>query len=254
MQRQPFVVLGLVAALHAPLQPGDPAQKLAELEQRFGEERASWTEFRKQAKTLAERAEVNAAFPAREFAAEYEALAVEAGKGEVAAKAWYGVFRIGYLVEDRELFGRGLERVLNAHMDSSVIGSVMSALAYGAPDWTLPAAQDAMRRILAGTQVKDLRVEALVELAMLVGLDPALGEKGRAEAEALLERLEREHGDEDLNAMTGREFAAGARFEITKLGLGMVAPDFEAVDQEGARFRLSDYRGQVVVLDFWGFV
>jgi len=254
MQRQPFAALGLVAALHAPLQPGDPAQKLVELEQRFGEERASWTEFRKQAKTLAQRAEVNAAFPAREFAAEYEALALEAGMGEVAAKAWYGVFRIGYLVEDRELFGRGLERVLTAHMDSSVIGSVMSALAYGAPEWTLPAAQDGMRRILAGTQVKDLRVEALVELAMLVGLDPALGDAGRAEAEQLLKRLESEHGDEDLNAMTGREFAAGARFEIMKLGLGRVAPDFEAVDQEGARFKLSDYRGQVVVLDFWGFV
>lgn len=253
MQRHLLVAFGLLAPLLVSFQGGDPAQRLAELEKRFGEERASWTEFRKQAKTLAERAEVNAAFPAREFASEYETLAKDA-KGEVAAQAWYGVFRIGFLVEDEELMQRGLERVLSAHMDSSVIGNVMGALAYGAPSWTLPAAQDAMRRILAGTQVKDLRVEALVELAMLVGLDPALGEKGRAEAEALLDRLEREYGDEDLNAMNGREFAAGARFEITKLGLGMVAPDFEAVDQEGARFKLSDYRGQVVVLDFWGFV
>jgi peroxiredoxin len=46
----------------------------------------------------------------------------------------------------------------------------------------------------------------------------------------------------------------GARYEITKLGLGMVAPEFEIKDQEGATFKLSDYRGQVVVLDFWGFV
>jgi cytochrome oxidase Cu insertion factor (SCO1/SenC/PrrC family) len=31
------------------------------------------------------------------------------------------------------------------------------------------------------------------------------------------------------------------------------APDFEAVDENGVKFKLSDYRGKVVVLDFWGF-
>jgi hypothetical protein len=137
---------------------------------------------------------------------------------------------------------------------SPVIGSVMSALVYGAPEWTVPAAQGALRKIVAGTDSKDIRAEALVELAMMVGLDPALGEKGRAEALELLARIEREYGDTDFNAMNGREFAAGARFEIEQLGLGMLAPDFESTDQEGARFKLSDYRGRVVVLDFWGFV
>ncbi len=54
--------------------------------------------------------------------------------------------------------------------------------------------------------------------------------------------------------MSGREFAAGARFEMGRLRVGMVAPDFEATDQHGERFKLSDYRGRVVLLDFWGFV
>ena len=30
------------------------------------------------------------------------------------------------------------------------------------------------------------------------------------------------------------------------------APDFEAVDQDGVKFKLSDYRGKVTVVDFWG--
>jgi cytochrome oxidase Cu insertion factor (SCO1/SenC/PrrC family) len=34
--------------------------------------------------------------------------------------------------------------------------------------------------------------------------------------------------------------------------IGKVAPDIEGVDVDGKKFKLSDYRGKVVVLDFWG--
>jgi len=34
--------------------------------------------------------------------------------------------------------------------------------------------------------------------------------------------------------------------------IGEMVPEIEAEDIDGVRFKLSDYRGQVVVLDFWG--
>lgn len=34
--------------------------------------------------------------------------------------------------------------------------------------------------------------------------------------------------------------------------VGMPAPEIEAEDIDGAKFKLSDYRGKVVLLDFWG--
>jgi peroxiredoxin len=37
------------------------------------------------------------------------------------------------------------------------------------------------------------------------------------------------------------------------LGLGRVAPDIVGEDLHGQRFKLSDYRGKVVLLTFWGF-
>ena len=36
------------------------------------------------------------------------------------------------------------------------------------------------------------------------------------------------------------------------LDIGNLAPEIEGEDLKGAAFKLSDYRGKVVVLDFWG--
>jgi cytochrome oxidase Cu insertion factor (SCO1/SenC/PrrC family) len=36
------------------------------------------------------------------------------------------------------------------------------------------------------------------------------------------------------------------------LRIGKVAPEISGVDVDGRKFKLSDYRGKVVVLDFWG--
>lgn len=36
------------------------------------------------------------------------------------------------------------------------------------------------------------------------------------------------------------------------LEIGKVAPDIEGTDLDAVPFKVSDYRGQVVVLDFWG--
>ena len=33
---------------------------------------------------------------------------------------------------------------------------------------------------------------------------------------------------------------------------GEVAPDIRGVDLDGVAFKLSDYKGKVVLLDFWG--
>ena len=37
------------------------------------------------------------------------------------------------------------------------------------------------------------------------------------------------------------------------LQVGLVAPNIVGEDIDGVKFQLEDYRGKVVVLDFWGF-
>ena len=39
---------------------------------------------------------------------------------------------------------------------------------------------------------------------------------------------------------------------IRNLAIGKSAPDIEGDDLDGKKFKLSEYRGKVVVLDFWG--
>ena len=43
-----------------------------------------------------------------------------------------------------------------------------------------------------------------------------------------------------------------AKLLAAQLQVGKVAPDIVAKDLDGVEFKLSDYRGKVVMLDFWG--
>ncbi len=43
-----------------------------------------------------------------------------------------------------------------------------------------------------------------------------------------------------------------ALYLLEKLAIGKVAPEIAGEDLDGRKFKLSDYRGKVVVLDFWG--
>jgi hypothetical protein len=54
------------------------------------------------------------------------------------------------------------------------------------------------------------------------------------------------------NAPTLGELAKKELFELRHLRVGKLAPDIEGEDLDGVKFKLRDYRGKVVVLDFWG--
>ena len=47
-------------------------------------------------------------------------------------------------------------------------------------------------------------------------------------------------------------FAARSLREMRELAVGRLAPEIEGEDLDGVAFKLSDYRGKVVLLSFWG--
>jgi hypothetical protein len=95
------------------------------------------------------------------------------------------------------------------------------------------------------------------EFADLYGkeyLEELQQDRGEAakEVEHLLGQAVEKYGDVKVpGAGAAGEKAESELFEIRNLCIGKEAPDIEGEDQDGVRFKLSDYRGKVVLLDFW---
>ncbi|HKQ40595.1 MAG TPA: sigma-70 family RNA polymerase sigma factor [Verrucomicrobiae bacterium] len=74
-----------------------------------------------------------------------------------------------------------------------------------------------------------------------------LNNEAKAEADKLFERVIREFPKFNQVHNATRELD-----ELRRMSIGNQAPDIEGVDLEGQPMRLSDYRGKVVLVYFWG--
>jgi thiol-disulfide isomerase/thioredoxin len=73
------------------------------------------------------------------------------------------------------------------------------------------------------------------------------------ESEALFRQVHDKYADvqDGQRGTLGQRVETGLT-ELRRLAVGQVAPEIDGEDADGKRFKLSDYRGKVVVLDFWG--
>ncbi len=80
-------------------------------------------------------------------------------------------------------------------------------------------------------------------------------DKALKEIEAVFEQAAQKYGGVKLpDGTMVAERAKAELFGIRNLSVGKQAPDIDGEDENGKRFKLSDYRGKVVLLDFWSFV
>ncbi len=75
--------------------------------------------------------------------------------------------------------------------------------------------------------------------------------------ETMLEEVNKNYADVVLTTRNDKTILVGDKcestlFELRNLLVGKTAPDIEGEDLDGEAFKLSDYRGKVVVIDFWG--
>lgn len=86
----------------------------------------------------------------------------------------------------------------------------------------------------------------------LAATDARGAEKIHKESETLLEEAADKYADVQmpLEGSVGKK-AEGVLFDSRHLSIGKAAPKVEGVDRDGKQFALSDYKGKVVLLDFW---
>jgi hypothetical protein len=103
----------------------------------------------------------------------------------------------------------------------------------------------------------DARPELVERCDIVFGKDylPELRKLGQnklaARVETLFERAIEEYGDVKFRASTVGQTAKSELYDFRNLAIGKVVPDMQGPDQDGRLFKLSEFRGKVVLLYFW---
>lgn len=95
-------------------------------------------------------------------------------------------------------------------------------------------------------------VELFVGADLFKQLKDADTAKLLARADEAFERVHKNHGLVAFKKTNLGKAAEAELFELRRLAIGKEVPDIEADDTTGKAFKLSEYRGKVVVLVFWG--
>lgn len=146
---------------------------------------------------------------------------------------------------------KAIERLIEKYPDNPAIERVVMMLGRG----NFPGADDMLKQILEKGKPK---VKALAALALgqalaaktdTLGDKPAEADQVAAEAEKYLTQAIDLLGKDDAAQQKQAEQELKS---LRTLRVGKEAPEIGAGDLDGKEFKLSDYRGKVVMLDFWG--
>lgn len=227
-----------------------PDEKVAALIEAYNKEYAAVLADYRKAETDEERGQILAALPGPAYVPRFRALAEEAKGTEAAAKAWLWVLRLAE--DDRALAWTAVETLLSDHMQSASLAELTGSLRYAAELHGQEKVNEALRAIVAESPHEAVRASALFTLGAVLCESPVAEHK--QEGRDCLQAVIAEYGEVAYRGKSTYGAAAAAfLYEAEHLQIGMAAPDFETVDENGVAWKLSDYRGKVVVVDFWGF-
>ena len=149
---------------------------------------------------------------------------------------------------DREMQKKASDRLLEDHLDDNAFVTALGMFARQGK---------VLEDIIAKTKNRDVRGVALY-YQMSAKKGRGLNEANAKAIIPLMERLQKEFGDVELVMAGGRsrgtlgDLIGNELFAYNNLRVGKVAPEIKGEDVDGVEFKLTDYRGKVVVIDFWG--
>jgi hypothetical protein len=174
--------------------------------------------------------------------------------------------------EPQEPEGEQALELLADHLDDARLGTFLPHLVNS----KVPAAERLLRAALEKSQDREIQAQACYTLINLLsarerrsGTSKHRTANSKEEIVALYGRLLKDFGElrpSRKSKKTYGELASAALARLKReikmesgpfpeevgLNVGQIAPDIQGLDTLGSPMRLADFRGKVVVLDFWG--
>jgi hypothetical protein len=169
------------------------------------------------------------------YASRMIALAEKNPKDPAALKALLWAIERTY--HDSSRAPKALALLQEHHIASPDLERACTMVSYG----QLKESKPFLTEVLEKNPHKEVKGAASLSLGRMALRDD------REAAEKYFNDVVDKYGTKDQ-----KERAKGQLFEMHNLAIGKVAPDIEGKDIDGKKFKLSDYRGKVVVIDFWG--
>jgi hypothetical protein len=212
---------------------------------------------------------------ARIFAKSFLALADEHPKDPAAVDA---LLWVAGNVRGRTETTRALELLQSRHLDSKQLGPALKDVAGSRS----PAAQKLLRAAMEKSPHAEIKARACYFLAKLLEAEASVMKQLKASPELaprVLQYYGKDYGQHltslkpkavekqttavyelmlatfataEVDDVTLGQIAEDALFRIRHLSVGKAAPDIKGEDTAGKPFKLSEYRGKVVMLVFWG--
>ena|SRR5688572_23669317 len=183
--------------------------------------------------------------PAKSYLPKAMQLARKAKGTAIADQAYAWAAGMAYQTANPDSMAEAFEGMIANNPNSNELKTTMMLVGYGIRD--KDKAVKLLSRIEHFSKDKEIKASAVMMRAGLF-YDDYSGEGDVQRAKGILNRVL-----ENYRETEAAKRAKRAIYAMENLGVGMVAPDFTATDQDGVEFKLSDYRGKVVVVGFWGF-
>ncbi|MFT7485890.1 MAG: hypothetical protein ACI9F9_001742, partial [Candidatus Paceibacteria bacterium] len=213
--------------------------------------RAWVTQYRKDVAAAEEAGEEAPAFswndsPLGDFIPKFQAAAEEyAGSDDaIPFLLWIGM-DVAWL--DADAGKAAIETLCTTHVKSEALEPLGRALG-GLPD---VVGEERAAELLAMIEAQST-VPSLVGRAVFARVLPLLekaemGTDAYNKAKAELTAAAESSKDSRLQSEVSKKLRIREAF-----GIGMVAPDIQGTDLDGTAFNLSDYKGKIIFVDFWG--
>lgn len=244
--RLAFALISLLAAFQDAPAKSDPAADFKKLQAEYKTASDEYYRPLREAKTLQERQKVKLdpeKHPAKTFIPRALELATKAAGTDTGAQIHLWVSQLAPSAGMKDEAKESIRTLVNEYPASPSLQRLAQSLEYGEQTYGAEFTREIIETIR--DKAKDPAARAG---AMLVMASWSLKQKDIEGAREQVQRIVKEYPE-----TPARKRAEGMLFELDHLQIGMVAPDFDATDEKGQKFKLSDFRGKVTVVDFWGF-